>query len=54
MPEYWFSKAYADRVARMRVPCGFILVAAFAWFSDPDANVLSLTQFHLHDVPSPA
>jgi catechol 2,3-dioxygenase-like lactoylglutathione lyase family enzyme len=25
-----------------------------AWFSDPDGNVLSLTQFQLQDVPSPA
>lgn len=30
-----FSKAYADFVARLRVPMGFILVAAFAWFSEP-------------------
>ena len=26
---------YADRVARLRVPGGFVLVAAFAWFSRP-------------------
>lgn len=30
-----FPKAYADRVARLRVPFGFLLVAAFAWFSQP-------------------
>lgn len=36
-----FSKPYADRVARLRVPFGFILVAAFLWFSQP--TVLSLT-----------
>ncbi len=30
-----FPKAYADRVARLRVPGGFVLVAAFAWFSRP-------------------
>jgi protein-S-isoprenylcysteine O-methyltransferase Ste14 len=28
-------KAYADRVARLRVPGGFVLAAAFAWFSHP-------------------
>jgi protein-S-isoprenylcysteine O-methyltransferase Ste14 len=28
-------KRYADRVARLRVPGGFLLVAAFAWFSRP-------------------
>jgi protein-S-isoprenylcysteine O-methyltransferase Ste14 len=32
-----FPKAYADRVARLRVPGGFLLVAAFAWFSHPSA-----------------
>jgi protein-S-isoprenylcysteine O-methyltransferase Ste14 len=32
-----FPKAYADAVARLRVPGGFVLVAAFAWFSHPDA-----------------
>jgi protein-S-isoprenylcysteine O-methyltransferase Ste14 len=30
-----FPKAYADWVARLRVPGGFVLVAAFAWFSRP-------------------
>ena len=35
-----FPKPYADRVAKLRVPGGFILVAAFAWFSRP--NVVSL------------
>ena len=33
-----FPKPYADFVARLRVPCGFALVAAFAWFSHPDAR----------------
>jgi len=37
-----FPKPYADFVARLRVPCGFLLVAAFAWFSRPDARALSL------------
>jgi len=30
-----FPKAYADRVAKLRVPCGFVLVAAFLWLSQP-------------------
>ena len=30
-----FPKPYADRVARIRVTAGFVLVAAFAWFSEP-------------------
>ena len=38
MPD--FPKSYADRVARLRVPFGFLLVAAFAWFSHP--QVVSL------------
>lgn len=36
-----FPKPYADLVARLRVPCGFALVAAFAWFSHPDAGSLA-------------
>jgi protein-S-isoprenylcysteine O-methyltransferase Ste14 len=35
-----FPKPYADFVARLRVPCGFVLVGAFAWFSHPDAQSL--------------
>ncbi len=30
-----FPKPYADAVARLRVPSGFLIVAAFAWFSHP-------------------
>lgn len=37
-----FSKAYADRVARLRVSAGFVLVAAFAWFSRPTGQSLKL------------
>jgi protein-S-isoprenylcysteine O-methyltransferase Ste14 len=37
-----FPKPYADLVARLRVTCGFILVAAFAWFSQPDAKSLAV------------
>jgi protein-S-isoprenylcysteine O-methyltransferase Ste14 len=35
MRRYWFPKPYADLVARLRVPGGFLLVAAFVWFSAP-------------------
>jgi protein-S-isoprenylcysteine O-methyltransferase Ste14 len=35
-----FPKPYADRVAKLRVPSGFILVAAFAWFSHPSVPSL--------------
>jgi protein-S-isoprenylcysteine O-methyltransferase Ste14 len=31
-----FPKRYADKVARLRVPSGFLLVLVFAWFSRPD------------------
>jgi protein-S-isoprenylcysteine O-methyltransferase Ste14 len=30
-----FPKRYADAVARLRVPSGFVLVAAFLWLSAP-------------------
>ena len=40
MPRYWFPKPYADTVARLRVPSGFLLVAAFGWFSHPTATSL--------------
>ena len=36
-----FPKPYADRVARLRVPSGFLIVAAFAWFSHPSAYSLA-------------
>jgi len=36
-----FSKRYADRVARLRVPSGFVLVAVFAWFARPTAQSLA-------------
>ena len=35
-----FPKPYADRVARLRVATGFLLVAAFAWFSQPTITSL--------------
>ena len=34
-PKYWFPKAYADAVARLRVPTGFLLLVTFAWLSKP-------------------
>jgi protein-S-isoprenylcysteine O-methyltransferase Ste14 len=37
-----FPKPYADLVARMRVTSGFVLVAAFAWFSKPDIRSLEI------------
>jgi protein-S-isoprenylcysteine O-methyltransferase Ste14 len=36
-----FPKTYADLVARLRVTTGFVLVAAFAWFSHPDFRSLA-------------
>jgi protein-S-isoprenylcysteine O-methyltransferase Ste14 len=35
-----FPKPYADTVARLRVPSGFVLVAVFAWLSHPDGSSL--------------
>ena len=42
MRRYWFPKPYADFVARLRVPGGFLLVAAFAIFALPDAQSLAV------------
>lgn len=36
-----FPKRYADQVARLRVPGGFVLVAAFAWFARPSPTSLA-------------
>jgi protein-S-isoprenylcysteine O-methyltransferase Ste14 len=33
-----FPKPYADIVARLRVPSGFLIVVVFAWFSQPTAE----------------
>jgi protein-S-isoprenylcysteine O-methyltransferase Ste14 len=41
MRRYWFPKPYADRVARLRVPGGFLLAAAFLWFSAPTTATLA-------------
>ena len=40
MPRYFFPKPYADLVARMRVPSGFVLVLAFGWFARPTVETL--------------
>src|SRR4051812_10335043 len=40
MRRYWFPKPYADTVARLRVPSGFLLVAAFGLFSHPSQTSL--------------
>ena len=37
-----FSKPYADRVAKLRVFAGFLMVAAFAWFSQPSTGSLAI------------
>jgi protein-S-isoprenylcysteine O-methyltransferase Ste14 len=37
-----FPKPYADAVAKLRVPGGFILVAAFLWFSTPSWTSLAI------------
>jgi protein-S-isoprenylcysteine O-methyltransferase Ste14 len=37
-----FPKRYADAVARLRVPSGFVLVLVFAWFSRPTSHSLAL------------
>jgi protein-S-isoprenylcysteine O-methyltransferase Ste14 len=34
-PQYLFPKSYADRVQRLRVAFGFVLLAAFAWLAEP-------------------
>ena len=42
MADYLFPKPYADIVARLRVPGGFLLVAAFALFSQPTLRSLAI------------
>lgn len=37
-----FPKRYADAVARLRVPSGFLIVLVFAWFSHPTARSLAV------------
>lgn len=40
--KHWFPKRYADAVAKLRVTAGFVMVAAFAWFSHPTASSLAI------------
>jgi hypothetical protein len=42
MRRYWFPKPYADQVARLRVPSGFLLAATFAGLSHPRPDSLLL------------
>jgi protein-S-isoprenylcysteine O-methyltransferase Ste14 len=37
-----FPKPYADFVARLRVPGGFLLMAAFAYFSRPSVSAIEI------------
>jgi protein-S-isoprenylcysteine O-methyltransferase Ste14 len=37
-----FPKSYADRVARLRVPSGFLLVIAFALLADPTLHSIAI------------
>ncbi len=42
MRRYWFPKRYADAAARLRVPAGFVVAAAFAWLASPTRRSLAL------------
>src|SRR3979409_1942347 len=37
-----FPKLYADAVARLRVPSGFLIVIVFAWFSRPSGQSMAI------------
>jgi len=37
-----FPKPYADAVAKLRVPAGFMLAAAFLWLAEPSAQSLAV------------
>ena len=39
---HWFPKPYADAVARLRVPAGFVMLAAFGWLAHPTPDALKL------------
>jgi protein-S-isoprenylcysteine O-methyltransferase Ste14 len=41
-PRYWFPKAYADFVQRLRVLCGFILLLTFGGLSRPSLHSMAL------------
>lgn len=40
--KHWFPKPYADKAAKFRVLAGFVMVAAFAWFSSPTEASLNI------------
>jgi protein-S-isoprenylcysteine O-methyltransferase Ste14 len=42
MRRHWFPKPYADLVAKLRVTAGFVMVAAFGYFSHPTAKSLAV------------
>ena len=42
MRRHWFPKPYADIVAKLRVPAGFLMVAAFAIFSHPTPKSMAV------------
>jgi protein-S-isoprenylcysteine O-methyltransferase Ste14 len=42
LPGVSFPKPYADAVAKLRVPGGFVLVAAFLWLSQPSMQSLAV------------
>jgi protein-S-isoprenylcysteine O-methyltransferase Ste14 len=42
VPRVSFPKPYADAVAKLRVPCGFLMVAAFLWLALPTWTSLAL------------
>lgn len=42
MRSYWFPKPYADAVAKLRVPAGFLLVVLFAWLAKPSSTSLTV------------
>ena len=42
MRRYLFPKRYADKVQRLRVTSGFLLLAAFVWFAKPTSQSLWL------------
>jgi protein-S-isoprenylcysteine O-methyltransferase Ste14 len=41
MRRHWFPKSYADVVARLRVPSGFLLLALFVWLAQPTWGALA-------------
>jgi protein-S-isoprenylcysteine O-methyltransferase Ste14 len=40
--KHWFPKAYADVAARLRVPAGFVMLAAFGYFAQPTAESMQM------------